>query len=101
MGAVWVGLAALVLAGAFGLGYAVREWWTLAVPFVLPAGFAMIAGLGLIFEDRDKCYEACGFVWWFFYAVLALLVAAVLAGVIATGVAAGRRRRAAYGDRRT
>ena len=99
MEALWVAGGVAALAIAFGIGYGVHRWWALALPFVLPVWLAAMGVVGYFTEDRDDCYEACGYAWMFAFAIAGLVLAIVLAAAIALGVAVRRRRDDAGGAR--
>ena len=94
MGWVITGLVcAALIAGAFWLGRATgrRRWaWVAAV---LPVGLLIWAAIADATEDTSDCYEECGSVWLYAFAVVSVLPALVLAGTVVIGAISRRRAR--------
>jgi hypothetical protein len=93
--AVWLTVAAVLLLIAFIAEPRTRRWWPVAVPLLVPLALAGLGAYGQITTDSSDCYEECGYVWLYLYAVVTLVPAAIASAVIAVGIFVARRGRTA------
>jgi hypothetical protein len=95
--ALTVGVALMLLVGAFALGVRIGRAWVPLAPLALPALLGVLTLAGYLTEDRSDCYEECGYHWLLFFTALALGIAIALGTVAAIGVVVHKQRKSHRG----
>src|SRR4051794_39810525 len=95
MGWAWAVAVLVVLVVGLVAVPARKQVKFLIAPFLVPAWLAIVGAIAQATTNAADCYEECGYVWIYLYAVFTLIVAAVVALVIAVTLAVLHRRTSA------